>query len=120
MMKLSMMISADWQRSFQVEFIGAEPYEDDLQLRWRVLDGEYAGTVVAQPCCKLFMQTSQLGCFAAAIKGGAIAPGELFAFDDYVGVKGTLIAEMPRQGGGGAGLVNQFILANRSRQSQSS
>jgi len=92
--------------SYRAEFIGAEPYRENVDkygeavsLKWRVLDGEHAGSETTRICSMKLTPKTALGKFAVAIKGGAIETGERFSFTSYVGVRGSLLVEATDNGG---------------------
>ena len=92
--------------SYRAEFIGAEDYLENVGkfgeavlLKWRVLEGEHAGSDVTRICSKKLTPKTALGKFAVAIKGGAIQTGERFSFASYIGVCGSLLVEATDNGG---------------------
>lgn len=92
--------------SYRAEFVGAEAFDDNadkygpgVSLRWRVLEGEQAGSEVTRICSAKLTPKSALGKFGVAIKGGEIKTGEQFSFAPYAGVRGSLMVEPTDSGG---------------------
>jgi hypothetical protein len=92
--------------SYRAEFIGAEPYSENAErfgqgvmLKWRVLEGDHAGSEATRICSAKLTPKTALGKFAVAIKGGAIETGERFSFAGYAGVRGSLLVESTDSGG---------------------
>jgi hypothetical protein len=92
--------------SYRAEFIGVEPYRENIEkygegasLKWRVLEGQHAGSEVTRICSMKLTPKTALGKFAVAIKGGAIQTGERFTFTSYIGVQGSLLVEATDNGG---------------------
>ena len=99
--------------AYGVEFIGISNFEEHLEqygpavmLRWRVLSGESAGAEPTRICSRKMSPKSTLFKFAVALRGAPLKAGERFAFDEVIGVRGTLIVE-PTDSGGGR--VSAFI-----------
>ena len=97
--------------SYRAEFVGAEEYSENAEkygpgvlLRWQVTDGPEAGNETSRICSAKMTPRTALGKFAVALKGGPIAPGESFAFGDYVGVTGNVLVEGTDSGGSRVGV----------------
>ena len=94
--------------SYTVEYAGLEPYEGNeenlkrygpaVRLKWRVVAGDQAGAIASRICGRKMSPQSALGKFAVALKGSALQTGEAFNFDDYIGVKGSVIVEAAGDG----------------------
>ena len=92
--------------SYRAQFLGAEAYNENVEkfgegvlLKWQVTDGEQIGNETTRICSAKMTARTALGKFAVALKGGPIAPGESFAFDNYAGVTGNVLVEATDNGG---------------------
>lgn len=92
--------------AYSAEFIGAEAWEENIEkygpgvsLKFKVLSGAEAGNEAGRICSAKLTPKSALGKFAVALKGSAIAAGERFNFDDFIGVVGTIVVELSDSGG---------------------
>jgi hypothetical protein len=92
--------------AYSAQFIGVEAYLENqekygpgVSLKFRVLDGEFAGQEATRICSQKLTTKSSLGKFAVALKGSALAAGERFNFAQYVGTLGTILVEQTDGGG---------------------
>lgn len=92
--------------AYGAQFVGAEPWEENAEkygpgvnLKFKVTSGPEAGSESGRICSAKLTPKSVLGKFAVALKGSAIASGERFNFDSYVGVTGTILVEANDSGG---------------------
>lgn len=92
--------------AYSAQFVGAEPYTENVEkygpgvsLKFRVSAGEHANEEASRICSAKLTPKSSLGKFAVALKGSAIAAGERFNFDSYVGTLGTILVEQTDNGG---------------------
>ena len=86
--------------SYQAEFIGGEPYRENVEkygegvlLKWRVVDGIHNGEETSRITSRKLSPKSALGKLAVAMKGEPIARGEDFDVNEYVGTRGCVLVE---------------------------
>ena len=96
--------------SYRARFVAAAPHDDNVEkygpgvmLTWQVTDGEQIGNETTRICSAKMTARTALGKFAVALKGGPIAPGEPFSFDNYAGVTGNVLVEATDNGGSRVG-----------------
>jgi hypothetical protein len=92
--------------AYSAQFVGVEPYTENVEkygpgvsLKFRVIAGERINEEASRICSQKMTPKSSLGKFAVALKGAAIAAGERFNFDSYVGTLGTILVEQTDTGG---------------------
>ncbi len=92
--------------AYNAQFVGAEPYTENVEkfgpgvsLKFRVSSGEHLGQEASRICSAKMTPKSSLGKFAVSLKGSAIAAGERFNFDNYIGAHGTILIEATDNGG---------------------
>ncbi len=92
--------------SYRAEFIGAEPYLENVEkygegvlLKWRVTDGQHASEETSRICSRKMSPKSALGKLAVALRGASIAAGESFSFASYYGTRGSVLVEQTESGG---------------------
>lgn len=92
--------------TYQATFTGVEAYNENVDkygagvsLKFRVIGGDHDGAEASRICAAKLSPKSALAKFATALKGAAIASGETFSFDAFVGTQGNIVVE-PTEGGG--------------------
>ena len=93
--------------AYAAEFVGCSKFEGNedkgygpaVKLAFKVLSGPEAGNEGGRICAANLTPKSALGKLAVALKGSAVATGERFSFDAYIGTKGTILVEATDNGG---------------------
>lgn len=87
---------------YTAEFTGAEAFENDygpgVRLKWKVLEGEHAGTETSRIVSQSLSPKSNLYGFVKGLKGADISTGEVIDLQSYRGVTGMIAMEESNSG----------------------
>ena len=82
---------------YAAEFTGAEEFENDygpgVRLKWKVRDGEHAGSETSRIVSQKLSPKSNLYKLVKALKGGDIEAGEEIDLQSFTGTKGMIVVE---------------------------
>ena len=95
---------------YAAEYIGAEAFENEygegVRLKWRILDGQHAGSEASRIVSAKLSPKSNLFKMVKALKGADLAPGEEIDLLSYIGAKGLIVVE---ETDSGATRVGSFL-----------
>lgn len=95
---------------YAAEFVGAEAFENEygpgVKLKWKILEGEHAGTETTRIVSQKLSPKSNLYRFVKSFEGSDIAAGKEVDLQSYAGTKGMIVVE---ETDSGATRVGSFL-----------
>jgi len=96
--------------NYSAEFIGFEELKNDyglaVRLKWKVIEGKYAGAEPPAVCSQKLSAKTKLHKFVKAMKGNEITAGEEIDLRSYLGMKGLIVVVESESG---ATYVDAFL-----------